>query len=1127
MATAIVTSLLRNDKKAGSRGDNGVPLTVPEEARWLIEALQQNEISEEDLIRVANQKNEEYSADNPEKFARQVRTKKLFKYLDLNRDGVISHEEVLDVKGRLYRRLRHDEDPSTVPSEFLRMPEAAKAFNDTATTYLNHRRGYSLCGFHALFLGIVMAILAMQDWATLEYSSRAAITRALFPTSVFGSDLTMETSAVLDSKADVLQWIDTTFTGTGGIFADPSCGNGECDSPLEIPAWRESAVQHGGECVIDCGSWSTPKRKRSARIQLKADTTLGDAEVEQLRWNVFCPEVTQFAEQVKYFDEDQGVNRTNTTYDVDQTVYLFDCEWELRVYAPVGGVSGAVTYTDVGDNATAVTYSAVASGSTTTRTRTSKSTYSWDACKGADAAFNEVVGTVQICSDDTAMLFNRSAFVDTSLQQKLQDVVTSYIYAWIEEANQPVYYNIAPTCGACAGPGVINDCTGDPCPSFAYENPDGVCPTLCASGQANGTVHSAAEVAAACTTTTTTTTSTTTTTTGAATSTASATSTTTVESTTSTYVDASSSSRGPVPSPATVTMPGSYTTTTSQMVATSPEPSITDEYTTNTVYSTTESFTSSTTSQVPTTTETFTSSTTTEMPMTTESFVSSTTTHVPTTTSSADEASSPPGVPTTTTASGFNTQGASYTSSSYPAPQSRRELFDYGCLFQSKTYDTESIKNALFLHIDGFSMTNAETTAAEIDFDNSIYPNAQCVTYTVKIGSANDTERDFFTSVFQEHSENVSSAFVSTVSVDITAMAGLENAAAASSIVTSDAPGAVCNSSMSCVAQGMQTDALIDYLDSIGVASNPCTFLSSVYGCSTAGCGCPYPACVETSGCNGKSCDNFPWDSCQSLEQEAGCDCSGCACSAGSDCANSCMGMSCADLLAISNDDIGYLFEHPDASGTPSSTRKLIQSASYSWLENAFGCDCSGCPDPSTGGSTSQRRHLSSYQSYYAPSGAPNNDSPTPSSYGTNPASYADSYSPQSYSSGQYSYSSGQSYSPQSYSSGQSYSSPQSYSYGGYSLPSYSYANQYSSYSWYSWYDWGYAYWYSYWYYYGWYYYYGQYGDYYANSYADLYYYDAEPDVLTRAQQVELADTWPLSEYYCDATADSTGECSL
>lgn len=282
MATAtIVTSLLRGDAAgASSSHHDGEPLTLSEEARLLVEALQNDLISEEELLKVANSKPDPYSPDGAEKFAQQVRARKLFQQLDLNSDGVVSADELLEVKGRLYKRpTETDADNNSLIAErnaaqppFLRNDEVVAAFHKTAATYLSHRRGYGLCCLHFTFFGIVMAVLTLQQLTSLEYESRSAINRALFPESVFGADLTMETSALLDTKADVLQWIETTFTGAGGVFADPSCGNGECDAPVETPAWRVVDDQYGGECSIDCGIWDTAKRRRSARVQLKVRT---------------------------------------------------------------------------------------------------------------------------------------------------------------------------------------------------------------------------------------------------------------------------------------------------------------------------------------------------------------------------------------------------------------------------------------------------------------------------------------------------------------------------------------------------------------------------------------------------------------------------------------------------------------------------------------------------------------------------------------------------------------------------------------------------------------------------------------------------------------------------------------
>ena len=61
--------------------------------------------------------------------------------------------------------------------------------------------------------------------------------------------------------------------------------------------------------------------------------------------------MSRFEEQIKYYNADQTIN---VTTGVDKTMYVFDCDWELRVYAPIGGVSGKITHKYSDDGSTAI-----------------------------------------------------------------------------------------------------------------------------------------------------------------------------------------------------------------------------------------------------------------------------------------------------------------------------------------------------------------------------------------------------------------------------------------------------------------------------------------------------------------------------------------------------------------------------------------------------------------------------------------------------------------------------------------------------------------------------------------------------------------------------------------------------
>ena len=113
---------------------------------------------------------------NRDRFARLARARKILRHLDINTDGIVSADELHAVKGRLYRPL-HDATATGAGGgkgkdagepEFLENLAAARQFEKTTATYLKHRTGYILCCVHFVFLGVVMAVLALQNMATLE-----------------------------------------------------------------------------------------------------------------------------------------------------------------------------------------------------------------------------------------------------------------------------------------------------------------------------------------------------------------------------------------------------------------------------------------------------------------------------------------------------------------------------------------------------------------------------------------------------------------------------------------------------------------------------------------------------------------------------------------------------------------------------------------------------------------------------------------------------------------------------------------------------------------------------------------------------------------------------------------------
>jgi hypothetical protein len=104
-AVALITVLKkrRNDEReaalSAEEKDVGF-MTLTEESRALVKALQEDDISEEELLRLVNT---EPPGDNSRADLIIRRARKIFQYLDINSDGVVTSDELEEVKGRLYQ----------------------------------------------------------------------------------------------------------------------------------------------------------------------------------------------------------------------------------------------------------------------------------------------------------------------------------------------------------------------------------------------------------------------------------------------------------------------------------------------------------------------------------------------------------------------------------------------------------------------------------------------------------------------------------------------------------------------------------------------------------------------------------------------------------------------------------------------------------------------------------------------------------------------------------------------------------------------------------------------------------------------------------------------------------------
>ena len=905
-----------NDDTTASMSES--VLTLTQEARLLVKALQANDISEAELLRMVNTKPSDFDVDNPERDGIIRRARKIFRYLDINNDGVVAPDDLQEIKGRLYPITDPQEDSlQRLRTEFLKNEAAVATLKNKAEVYLEHRQGYRYCFFHLAYFAVFICVLALQADKLLVWEVRRAVTQAVFPETLFGEDVTMVNSIVLTSTDEIIDWFEMAFVNDEGVFGDPACGDGQCSAPLEYPVWRDSSQQAG--CSIDCGQWAetTPSVYRKAKVEFSVDPTLSDSEIAIIRWNVVCPTVTYFESQLKYFAEDQTVSSGTTS----SNVYLFDCDWELRLYAPQGGVSGQITFASQYENSTTVSETSVSDPDDNTAVSDSgtSTTFAWDGCDSPLPSENEILGNIYLCTDSMDYFFNVSAFLDLNLQAKLEQYSLDFMHEGIEAYGLVSYFDVAPTC-YCAGP-PFTDCDGDYCPLYKMQSADGECPALCEAGQVMPTDGSEydypGDVREVC----------------------------------NPSIEVVEDTECGLGAPgwdgedgSCVDCRGCNCDNFTHWLG--------DGYCDNGAYGMyfncpafecddadcevegggcaadiAETTSLSPSSPSPSPSAPPANSTTASSASTNSSTNSSTTLPPP----------PPPGTTTTTTLP--------------PPPPSRRRRqrrnlqldFDLPCTYTAKEQNEDEVRESVLLKMSSFIYNG--------------FDNPQCVAFQVKLRSDNATIGDFIREIFQTVGDNSTGTYIVQHDLSLANMTGV---LAEPTMVMTPEPtlnepaNSTCNISASCIIEGFGADEIISTLDTLDLDGNPCNFLETVYGCDTAGCGCPYPECEDLTGCGELgSCDKYPWDSCETLEEYNGCDCSGCACTAGDDCPRTCLGMTCEELVALSNDDtVSYYLANPPwkPPGFESTLQFLPQSTDFQFLEKNYGCDCDGCSMGGLGG---------------------------------------------------------------------------------------------------------------------------------------------------------------------------------
>ena len=143
-------------------------------------------------------------------------------------------------------------------------------------------------------------------------------------------------------KSEVFGWLKDTF---GPIWADPKCGNGECEQ-MEFPGFGRFG------CTADCGAYPhlTKVDVEIAPIYtLQNDTDGVDAAraefLAETKWNLCTEELRPERGEECWFETDRHVSNYVGTVDTWR-LEVPGMNWYVRLLAPFGGVAGKVFVTD-------------------------------------------------------------------------------------------------------------------------------------------------------------------------------------------------------------------------------------------------------------------------------------------------------------------------------------------------------------------------------------------------------------------------------------------------------------------------------------------------------------------------------------------------------------------------------------------------------------------------------------------------------------------------------------------------------------------------------------------------------------------------------------------------------------
>ncbi|KAK3271856.1 hypothetical protein CYMTET_19824 [Cymbomonas tetramitiformis] len=175
------------------------------------------------------------------------------------------------------------------------------------------RRSYGRLFAYLLFVIVYISIVSLQSNPEESYHTLESVKETLLPVDQNSG----EYSKFFESNEDIKDWL---LAKVGNFWVAPSCGDGDCDFPLEFQAWG----YHG--CKPDCDA----RESSTIKINLVAYSYLSndaDVQLENISWNI-CTITTYDGNVLCQYSEEQ-------TFDVSSyasaEVQMPDSDWNLRL----------------------------------------------------------------------------------------------------------------------------------------------------------------------------------------------------------------------------------------------------------------------------------------------------------------------------------------------------------------------------------------------------------------------------------------------------------------------------------------------------------------------------------------------------------------------------------------------------------------------------------------------------------------------------------------------------------------------------------------------------------------------------------------------------------------------------